>query len=61
MRTTHFSLEGFNDSAALSSEEHRQRYALGTYTGRGGPFTRYNPATSGQCRQQKVQYSSLTV
>lgn len=27
MRTTHFSLEGFNDSAALSSEELRQRYA----------------------------------
>lgn len=27
MRTTHFSLEGLNDSPALSGEELRQRYA----------------------------------
>lgn len=27
MRTTHFSLEGFYDSPALSSEELRRRYA----------------------------------
>lgn len=63
MRTTHFSLEGFNDSPALSGEQLQQRYAQyeNEHLAGGGPFTRDNASTSGQCRQQEVQNSSLTV